>query len=128
MKPVSAHDQVIFATPIYWYAVSPAMKVFLDRFSDLLELLGLLSEGRRQLPTIAEFDAARVLFSHDASPRQRLENIDWPLRAVLYELVGTLENALLPTPPPQSVLERCGSLKPEKDGTRNFRATGRGVT
>ena len=47
MKRVLAHDQIIFATPIYWYAVSPAMKVFLDRISDLLELPDLLSEGRR---------------------------------------------------------------------------------
>jgi multimeric flavodoxin WrbA len=47
MKRVLAHDQIIFATPIYWYAVSPAMKVFLDRLSDFLELPDLLSEGRR---------------------------------------------------------------------------------
>jgi multimeric flavodoxin WrbA len=47
MKLVLAHDQIVFATPIYWYAVSPAMKVFLDRISDLLELPDLLSEGRR---------------------------------------------------------------------------------
>jgi multimeric flavodoxin WrbA len=47
MKRVLAHDQIIFATPIYWYAVSPAMKVFLDRISDLLELPDLLPEGRR---------------------------------------------------------------------------------
>jgi multimeric flavodoxin WrbA len=47
MSRVLAHDQIIFATPIYWYAVSPAMKVFLDRISDLLELPDLLSEGRR---------------------------------------------------------------------------------
>ncbi len=47
MKHVLAHDQIVFATPIYWYAVSPAMKVLLDRLSDLLELPDLLSEGRR---------------------------------------------------------------------------------
>jgi multimeric flavodoxin WrbA len=47
MKHVLEHDQIIFATPIYWYAVSPAMKIFLDRISDLLELPDLLSEGRR---------------------------------------------------------------------------------
>jgi multimeric flavodoxin WrbA len=47
MRRVLAHDQIIFATPIYWYAVSPAMKVFLDRISDLLEIPDLLSEGRR---------------------------------------------------------------------------------
>jgi multimeric flavodoxin WrbA len=28
MARVLAHEQIIFATPIYWYAVSPAMKVF----------------------------------------------------------------------------------------------------
>jgi len=47
MRRVLAHDQIVFATPIYWYAVSPAMKVFLDRISDLLELPDLLPEGRR---------------------------------------------------------------------------------
>ncbi len=47
MKRVLAHDQIIFATPIYWYAVSPAMKVFLDRISDFLELPDLLPKGRR---------------------------------------------------------------------------------
>ncbi len=47
MKRILVHDQIIFATPIYWYAVSPAMKVFLDRLSDLLDLPDLLAEGRR---------------------------------------------------------------------------------
>ena len=47
MRRVLAHDQIIFATPIYWYAASPAMKVFLDRLSDFLELPDLLPEGRR---------------------------------------------------------------------------------
>ncbi len=47
MKHVLSFDQLIFATPIYWYAVSPAMKVFLDRISDYLELPDLLDEGRR---------------------------------------------------------------------------------
>lgn len=41
------HEQIIFATPVYWYAVCPAMKVFLDRLTDLLELPELLSAGRR---------------------------------------------------------------------------------
>jgi multimeric flavodoxin WrbA len=47
MERVLAHEQVIFASPIYWYAVSPAMKVFLDRISDFLELPDLLPKGRR---------------------------------------------------------------------------------
>src|ERR1017187_1368681 len=44
MKRVLGHDQIIFATPVYWYSVSPAMKVFLDRLSDFLELPDLLAE------------------------------------------------------------------------------------
>jgi len=47
MKRVLAFDQLIFATPVYWYAVAPAMKIFLDRISDFLELPDLLNEGRR---------------------------------------------------------------------------------
>jgi putative NADPH-quinone reductase len=47
MKRLLPYDQIIFATPIYWYAVSATMKVFLDRISDFLDLPDLLSEGRR---------------------------------------------------------------------------------
>jgi multimeric flavodoxin WrbA len=47
MRQVLRHEQIIFATPIYWYAVSPAMKILLDRISDLLELPDLLETGRR---------------------------------------------------------------------------------
>ena len=47
MRRVLAHEQIIFATPIYWYAVSPGMKIFLDRISDYLELPDLLCDGRR---------------------------------------------------------------------------------
>src|ERR1700683_5165605 len=47
MDLVLAHEQIIFASPIYWYSVSPAMKTFLDRISDFLELPDLLPKGRR---------------------------------------------------------------------------------
>jgi len=47
MRRVLAHEQIIFAAPIYWYSVPPAMKVFLDRISDFLDLPDLLPEGRR---------------------------------------------------------------------------------
>jgi multimeric flavodoxin WrbA len=47
MGRVLAQDQIIFASPIYWYSVSAPMKVFFDRISDFLELPDLLPEGRR---------------------------------------------------------------------------------
>jgi multimeric flavodoxin WrbA len=31
------YDTMIFATPVYWYSMSGIMKVFIDRFSDLLD-------------------------------------------------------------------------------------------
>lgn len=47
MKHILAFDQIIFASPVYWYSVSPGMKVFLDRISDYLDLPDLLADGRR---------------------------------------------------------------------------------
>ena len=47
MQRVLEFEQIIFASPVYWYAVSPPMKIFLDRISDLLDLPDLLAQGRR---------------------------------------------------------------------------------
>lgn len=47
MKRVLEFEQIIFASPVYWYAVSPPMKIFLDRISDFLDLPDLLEQGRR---------------------------------------------------------------------------------
>ena len=32
------HKTIIFATPVYWYAMSGVMKTFIDRFTDLVTL------------------------------------------------------------------------------------------
>jgi multimeric flavodoxin WrbA len=78
VKRVLAHNQIIFATPIYWYAVSPPMKIFLDRISDLLDLPDLLAQGRRlrgkkafvvctsasNEPSVAFVDAFRETFAY----------------------------------------------------------------
>ena len=34
---ISNYDILIFATPVYWYSMSGIMKVFFDRFTDLLD-------------------------------------------------------------------------------------------
>jgi multimeric flavodoxin WrbA len=36
IKLIEKYDNFIFATPVYWYNMSGIMKVFFDRFSDLL--------------------------------------------------------------------------------------------
>lgn len=47
MRRVLGFDQIIIASPVYWYAVSPPVKVFLDRISDYLDIPELLADGRR---------------------------------------------------------------------------------
>ena len=37
-KIIDSYEIFIFATPIYWYSMSGIMKVFLDRFSDLITI------------------------------------------------------------------------------------------
>jgi multimeric flavodoxin WrbA len=36
-KLIANYDTFLFATPVYWYAMSGIMKVFFDRFNDLLD-------------------------------------------------------------------------------------------
>ena len=47
MDQVLGYEKIIFASPVYWDAVAPPMKKFLDRISDLLDLPDLLEQGRR---------------------------------------------------------------------------------
>lgn len=47
---IDKYDTLIFATPVYWYAMSGIMKVFFDRISDLLTIekpLGRKLRGKR---------------------------------------------------------------------------------
>src|ERR1044072_2211521 len=47
MSRVLDFDQIIVASPVYWYSVSPPVKMFLDRISDYLDIPDLLEDGRR---------------------------------------------------------------------------------
>jgi NADPH-dependent FMN reductase len=47
MMRVLEHGHLIFASPVYCYAVAPPMKVFLDRITDFLDLEELKSHARR---------------------------------------------------------------------------------
>jgi multimeric flavodoxin WrbA len=47
MAKVLRHQQIIFASPVYWYAVTPPMKIFFDRLNDFLELADLRPQGRQ---------------------------------------------------------------------------------
>ena len=44
------HEQIIFASPVYWYSMSGPLKIFFDRLSDLLQSrkdLGRQLRGKR---------------------------------------------------------------------------------
>lgn len=46
------YDQIIFATPVYWYTMSAVMKTFFDRISDVLKIrkdLGRQLRGKRMM-------------------------------------------------------------------------------
>lgn len=49
-KCIENYDTFVFATPVYWYSMSGIMKVFFDRFSDLLTIekeLGRKLRGKK---------------------------------------------------------------------------------
>lgn len=35
---IEKYDTLVFSTPVYWYSMSGVMKVFFDRFSDLIRI------------------------------------------------------------------------------------------
>jgi len=47
MKRVLEFDHIIVGSPVYWYSVSPPVKIFLDRITDYLDIPELLDDGRR---------------------------------------------------------------------------------
>jgi multimeric flavodoxin WrbA len=45
IEHVLGFDRIIFASPVYWYAVAGPMKIFIDRLSDFLDVPELLDRG-----------------------------------------------------------------------------------
>jgi len=66
MQRVLAFDRIILASPVYWYAVSPPLKIFLDRITDLLELPDLVDDGRRLRGKTAYVVCTSI---YDAAPK-----------------------------------------------------------
>lgn len=47
MTRVLDFNHIIICSPVYWYSVSPQVKIFLDRITDYLDIPELLDDGRR---------------------------------------------------------------------------------
>jgi len=63
MESVVTYDNIILASPVYWYSVSAYMKTFLDRWGDLVTTrkdLGFKLQGKR-LFLIASFSTSSPL-------------------------------------------------------------------
>jgi len=46
MDHLLKHENIIFASPVYWFAMSAQMKIFIDRMSDFLSVEELKDKGR----------------------------------------------------------------------------------
>ena len=50
MEQILEHDQIVLATPVYWYAMSTQLKMFFDRITDCVSIrkeLGRALKGKK---------------------------------------------------------------------------------
>jgi len=47
MDHILKYENIIFASPVYWFSMSAQMKVFVDRLSDFLSVDSLKEKGRK---------------------------------------------------------------------------------
>jgi multimeric flavodoxin WrbA len=60
IERIITYDKIIIATPVYWYSMSTKVKIFLDRFSDILTIrkdLGRKLRGKK-LFVLASFNSS----------------------------------------------------------------------
>lgn len=60
IERIITYDIIIIATPVYWYSMSTQVKIFLDRFADLLEIRKDLGRRlkRKKLFVLASFKSS----------------------------------------------------------------------
>lgn len=74
LNRILEHEDILFASPIYWYTMSSQMKIFFDRLSDLLDLEELKDHGRALRGKRAHVVATSISPVADASFSQAFEN------------------------------------------------------
>jgi multimeric flavodoxin WrbA len=82
IRQLLEYDHIVFASPLYWYTMSAQLKIFFDRFSDLLSIekdLGrqlrgqhcsILSTGVDQLAPDCFEQTFKLTFDYLAMPYQ----------------------------------------------------------
>jgi len=69
IKNMLSYDKIIFACPVYWYTMPAQMKVFFDRFSDILSIekdLGRKLRGKK---------AYILSTGYDTKPKRSFEEV-----------------------------------------------------
>ncbi|WP_133405289.1 flavodoxin family protein [Parashewanella tropica] len=69
ISDILKYDRIIFATPVYWYAPSAQMKLFMDRLSDLLKIHKPLGRRLRTKQT------AVIATGSDRQPKPCFEEV-----------------------------------------------------
>lgn len=67
MHKLLHYDNMIFASPVYWYSMSAQMKVFVDRTSDFLDVDHLKDIGRQLRNKTAYIVCTSISSDADAS-------------------------------------------------------------
>jgi len=69
MKNILEYEQIFLATPIYWYAPSTRMKIFLDRWSDVIK------EPHKKIGKALRGKRVFVISSNGVSPSKCFEEM-----------------------------------------------------
>ena len=80
------HDTIIFATPVYWYAMSGIMKTFFDRLTDLVTIqkqLGRQLKGKNFLLIVSGTDK-ELPEGFEVPFKRSVEYFDATYNGVLY--------------------------------------------
>jgi multimeric flavodoxin WrbA len=89
IEKIITYEQIIFATPVYWYTMSAIMKTFFDRFSDLLTIrkdLGRALAGKEMLVITSYAESIPRGFEDAFS--QTAEYLDMHYRGCIYFYTG----------------------------------------
>jgi len=74
MDEVLGYEKIIFVSPVYWFAMSAQMKIFIDRMSDFLDVEEFKDRGRALRGKTAYVVCTSVSLEADQSFLNSLKN------------------------------------------------------